>query len=520
MGPPAPTPDFARDLLIDASGPDPASASDRVCTRILERARHLAAADGGGIVFHGPGAALGEADVVHVEAAGRAETERLARTWCNDPEGPAALAWRRAEAVHRTAPDAALPAAALRGLWLPLVEGRRMVHGVLHLAAGGTEAFPDRTLDALAELAAAALPALFRLALRRRLAAAGRDHAIVGVSERFLQLERLVRRIGAGSDGPVLILGERGSGKELVASAIHAWSRRRSHPFVPVLASTFSEGLVADELFGHERHSFTGAHARRLGRFGAADGGTLFLDEVADLPPRVQASLMRIIDKGELTRVGSDLPVPVDVRVVTATNRDLAEMMEQREFRRDLYDRLGVLEVHVPPLRERAEDIPLLAGAFLRAGCPDVRRHALGVHGAGCAASACGPQAPCTGRGFLDHLVLHDWPGNVRELKNVIHSLVALAPEDVLQASHLPARLQRPALDAGASPPAGPEAADLHLDTALRRHIERVLVVADDNQSRAADLLGLPLSTLRHKMKRLGMTMPDGRRAGRRRPAG
>jgi len=352
----------------------------------------------------------------------------------------------------------------------------------------------------LQDLAAEAVPAIHRLLLREQMTRAGVGIDMVGVSAAFLELERQTHIAAGYAQAPVLITGERGSGKELTAWAIHYWSDRRDKPFVPVLASAFAESLFADELFGHERHAFTGAAHERPGKFQAAEGGTLFLDEVADMSPTVQSSLLRVIERGELQRVGRDLPVRVDVRVVAATNQNLSELMALRRFREDLYDRLSVFEIRVPPLRERREDIPLLASHFLRKYCQQIRRDLLGE-------GICGicPQVEpvgCATAEFYEALQNYDWPGNIRELQKVIQRLVAFEPHEILNVKHLPEQIQKLPRRAAES-----EMEDLTLDTATKNHIERVLRMTGYNQSQAAKKLGIPLTTLRDKIKRLGIVI-------------
>lgn len=386
---------------------------------------------------------------------------------------------------------------------IPLLEGRRC-SGLLQLEADRPGAFGESVLLEQAERGAEALPAFYRALLRERLRALSGPTAVIGVSPAFLALERRLRMVGCFSEGSVLITGERGSGKEWTAWAIHCLSRRRSGPFVPVLSSALTESLLADELFGHEKHAFTGAESRRRGRFEEADGGTLFLDEIGDLPTSAQTLLMRALERGEVQRVGSDRPCYVDVRLLAATNLDLQASVAEGRLRPDFYDRLCVLTIHVPPLRERREDIPLLARYFLRQQCRHgLRHHVLNDSGTGCQYCHVTWPADCATPAFFAALQEYDWPGNVRELKHMMTRLVATVPEETLDVVHLP----RHVTDGSAVPrEADREEPDLTLDQAVRRHIEVVLSQTGKNQSQAARLLGLPLSTLRSKMKRLGMT--------------
>ncbi|HSM52385.1 MAG TPA: sigma 54-interacting transcriptional regulator, partial [Thermoanaerobaculia bacterium] len=248
-----------------------------------------------------------------------------------------------------------------------------------------------------------------------------------------------------------------------------------------------------------ERHAFTGAAEARQGKLQAADGGTLLLDEAGDLPPATQAALLRVLERGELQRIGRDAPLRVDVRVVAATNRDLTALMADGRFRHDLFDRLSFFEIRVPPLRERAEDIPLLARHFLRSTCGKTwRRTALAPAGL---CGTCGAPSPagCASPPFVEALQAHPWPGNVRQLRHTLERLAATVSDDVLDLHHLPAEVQ----EAARPEAARGETSDWNLDAVIRRHIERTLRRTGANQSAAARLLGVPLSTLRSKMKRL-----------------
>lgn len=407
-------------------------------------------------------------------------------------------------ADHRLATGTpALSAQCRSSVWLPLTEHRRTV-ALLVFESSRPDAFADARVRSLELAARQALTGLQRGLLRHWLLQVGAPVDVVGRSPAFLELERQVRLAGAFADGAVLVTGERGSGKELVAWAIHAWSRRRKRPFVPLLGAACAEGLTADELFGHERHSFTGAAQTRLGKLQSADGGTLLLDEAGDLPPAVQASFLRVLERGELQRIGRDEPLRVNVRIVAATNRDLAALMAEGRFRHDLYDRLSFFEIRVPPLRDRAEDIPLLAQHFLRSTCPQTWRSSVlrreGVCG------SCGSLYPagCATQDFFTALQSYRWPGNVRELRQITTRLVATVPDEALSLSHLPEGVRKAFRP---QPPAGDQ--PWSLDAAMRRHIETVLQHTGANQSEAARLLGLPLSTLRSKMKKLGVRSPQ-----------
>ena len=301
----------------------------------------------------------------------------------------------------------------------------------------------------------------------------------------------------APTDTTVLILGETGTGKELMARAVHDLSRRRGKPLIKLNCAAIPTGLIESELFGHEKGAFTGAIEKRVGRFALADGGTIFLDEIGDIPPEVQVRLLRVLQEQEFEPVGSSRTMKVDVRVIAATNRDLEGAVADGTFRADLYYRLNVFPVIVPPLRERREDVPMLAQYFT-------------AKYAGRIAKPIESIAPDTMR----RLVAYDWPGNIRELENVIERAVILSPGPMLEveARVLAATSAgRVTPGSGTIPPvAEASAADEHatLDEAQRRHIVRTLErcrwVVEGPQG-AATLLGLHPNTLRSRMKKLGI---------------
>lgn len=301
---------------------------------------------------------------------------------------------------------------------------------------------------------------------------------LLGDSRAMQSLRTLILRVGA-TDGRVLVLGENGSGKELVAAAIHASSERREHPFIKINCAAIPEGLVESELFGHERGAFTGAVSSRKGRFEQAHQGTLMLDEVGELPAAMQAKLLRVLQEGCFERVGGSQTIKVDVRVISATNRDLEAMIDDGTFREDLYYRLNVITLEVPPLRERVEDIPLLAQAFLA----KLRER----HGRSNLSLA--PDA-------LAVLAEHDYRGNVRELQNVVERLVILSEDDLLDAddarSALPRRRQAPASPSSPlpqSPPASPPASSPAASASTFRRgtpLRQLLLEAEKSFIRAA----------------------------------
>jgi len=342
-------------------------------------------------------------------------------------------------------------------------------------------------LERLVVLLRNASDALALRAENRRLRPRGTE-AIVGGSPAIRRLLAEVERAGA-SHARVLIQGEHGTGKELVARALHAAGPRRERPFVAVNCAAIPEELIESELFGHERGAFTGATQARRGHFEEAHGGTLFLDEVGDLSARAQTKLLRVLQEGELTRVGGSRAIKVDVRVVAATNRDLTERVRAAEFREDLYFRLAVIPITVPPLRERAEDIPLLVEHFAARLAPET-----------------GGRPRRFAPGAVERLALHPFPGNVRELRNLVERLLIMAPGAVIGVEQVAAALPRP----GAAP-AAPGRLSESMRDFERRQIEEAIQAAGGNVTQAAARLGLERSHLYKKMKKLGWS-PDALR--------
>jgi formate hydrogenlyase transcriptional activator len=322
------------------------------------------------------------------------------------------------------------------------------------------------------------------------------DGDIVGQSPAFRQILNLVRVI-AKSDSVTLIQGETGTGKEVIARAIHNQSSRSNGPFVTLNCAAIPGPLLESELFGHERGAFTGACAQTKGRFQQADKGTLFFDEIGDLPLELQPKLLRALQEQEFERLGSSQTIRVNVRVVAATNRDLAQLVAGKQFRPDLYYRLNVIPIRLPPLRERTEDIPLLVEYLVRKLC--VRLHKpIGVI----------PDEA------INVLKAHDWPGNIRELQNFIERAVVFSPDSVLR---LPlADLKRITKQPSA-------AVSRTLAEAEREHILDVLRQTDwmiGGQSGAATRLGLPRTTLIYKMRKLGIETRRSHLGRQARPAG
>jgi len=315
----------------------------------------------------------------------------------------------------------------------------------------------------------------------------GRHPAMVRLYEQIAQV--------AQTHATVLVTGESGTGKELVARAVHRQSPRRDAPFVAVNVAAIPDGLFESEMFGHEKGAFTGAHARRLGRFELAHGGTLFLDEVGSLRVDLQAKLLRALQEREVERLGGTKTIPVDVRVIAATNVDLRSLVRARAFREDLYYRLNVATLSIPPLRERKDDIAILVEHFIRKYAREFKKDVRGIS-----------------RGALPSLAAYDWPGNVRELENVIERSVALATRAVIRLDDLP--LDLAIHDEPARGPAGaPQSLPLSLKEARDRfeqvYILRALERENWNQSRAARSLGVHRNTLLARLAGWGIRRDD-----------
>jgi two-component system nitrogen regulation response regulator NtrX len=322
--------------------------------------------------------------------------------------------------------------------------------------------------------------------------ALGPTATIVGSSPQLAEVRALIARV-APTEARVLITGESGTGKELVAAAIHAASPRAGDPFVRVNCAAIPRELVESEMFGHEKGSFTGASERRIGRFEQADGGTLFLDEVGDLSLEAQAKLLRALEAGEIERVGGERAIPVDVRVVAATNKDLPRAVREGTFREDLLYRLHVFPIHIPPLRERPGDVPELVDHCVAVVTARIGR----------------PRVMVT-REAMDLLTRHRWPGNVRELMNIVERLIILSAGGAIGPDEVRAAL--PAGDAGRGPLPSPERLELSLAEELdgyeRTLITRAISAARGNVAEAARSLSTDRANLYRRMKRLGIEPP------------
>ena len=311
---------------------------------------------------------------------------------------------------------------------------------------------------------------------------------IVGVSDKMKSTFALMRKFAA-TDGTVLVCGESGTGKELIVRAIHQASKRKSGPFVVVNCGAIPSNLIESEFFGHEAGSFTDAKKLRVGKFESANGGTLFLDEIGELTLEAQVKLLRVIEEGTFCRVGSNAPITVDVRVMAATNRDPAGLVQEGKFREDLYWRLNVLSLNVCPLRERKEDIPLLVEHFLE-------RYATPL----------GMEQPRVSGKARELLMAYEWPGNVRELQNCIYSAMTIASGSTIEPADLPGRI---CSDASPSEVTGRISGSMSLAeaaaqaTARAEHeaISKALLETGGNREKAAELLGIGRKTLYRKLK-------------------
>jgi DNA-binding NtrC family response regulator len=318
--------------------------------------------------------------------------------------------------------------------------------------------------------------------LEEELSQARGVHQLVGQSEPIRRIRALIQT-AAGSEATVLIQGESGTGKEIIANAIHAQSRRSRGPLVKMNCAAVPETLLESELFGHEKGAFTGADRRRIGRFEQAEGGTLFLDEVCEMHPRLQAKFLRALQEREIERLGGGTTIPVDVRIIAATNRDLHQALEEGALREDLYYRLNVILLRVPPLRERMDDVPILAMHFLR-------KYAAREHSGttGIADDA------------MNVLLGYAWPGNVRELENAIERAVVLGQGPQVRAQDLPPQVHRQSDDQRLSIPA-----HLSLEEIEKLAIAQALRLTGGNKSEAAERLGIHRTSLYDRMRRYGI---------------
>jgi len=314
----------------------------------------------------------------------------------------------------------------------------------------------------------------------------GADFGLRGVME-------MVRQV-APLDSAVLLLGETGVGKDVIANAIHYSSPRREHPFITVNSGAIPENLLDSELFGHEKGAFTGAIAQKRGRFERANKGTIFLDEIGELPPQAQVRMLRVLQHKEIERVGGSKPIRVDVRIIAATHRNLEDMVKANLFREDLWFRLNVFPIMIPPLRARKADIPALVHHFVQRKAMELKL----------------PARPTLAPGAMDRLVAYHWPGNVRELENVVERALILNRSGPVKFAFHDSAVDEDVCELSEDPSGSKEA--LLLDQAIRRHIQKVLRIADGKihgPGGAAELMGINPSTLRNRMNKLAI--PYGR---------
>ncbi|NQU47646.1 MAG: sigma-54-dependent Fis family transcriptional regulator [Planctomycetes bacterium] len=351
--------------------------------------------------------------------------------------------------------------------------------------------------DELLEIARRLLRDL-RLRLEHKLLARhlGRDYMfgeMVGVCSKMLTIFGLIDQV-ASSDAPVLVTGETGTGKELVARAIHKRSPQAKSRFVPVDCGAMPESLMESEFFGHEKGSFTGANERTIGLLEYADRGTLFLDEVAELPLQLQAKLLRALQEGSFRRVGGKAEIGVKIRVLAASNRNLEAMVEAGDFREDLYYRLNVVNLHLPPLRERDGDIPLLVSHFLSCMASDSRRRVLEME-----------------KDALEVLLHHSWPGNVRQLQNVLKRAVALVKSETITLGDLPEAIVLGSLSSPSSPTGFFQERSKCIEVFESKYLHELLQFCAGNVAQAAQRAGLPRGTLYRLFRRNGLDPKDFR---------
>jgi DNA-binding NtrC family response regulator len=322
--------------------------------------------------------------------------------------------------------------------------------------------------------------------LQRQLREAGRLGDLVGASKPMQEVMRIVE-MAAPSSASVLITGETGSGKEIVARTIHKLSPRAGGPFVAINCSAIPETLMESEIFGHERGAFTGAAERRIGCFELADGGTLLLDEIGEMPAPTQAKLLRVLEDRKVRRLGSKTETPVDVRVLAATNKDPEQAVGSGQLRQDLYFRLNVFHINLPPLRDHKEDIPLLLEYILREVNAKHSKHVRGV-----------------GAEVVDIFMSHTWPGNIRELRNVLERAAIMCEKELITRACLPVEFGKTAAKGPSDLTAIRFPVGTTVDAMERELILQTLNATGNNKTRAAELLGISLKTLHNKLKEYG----------------
>lgn len=319
--------------------------------------------------------------------------------------------------------------------------------------------------------------------LRKELSRENGFHGLLGNSSLMKQVYDLIES-AALSHAPIIIYGESGTGKELVASAIHKLSKRSAAPFIKVNCAALNENILESELFGHAKGAFTGADKDRTGRFEAANEGSIFLDEIGDLAIGMQTKLLRVLQEQEVERVGDHQPIPIDVRIISATNKNLSNLMKDQKFREDLFYRIGVIPISIPPLRQHPEDIPLLVKTFIDRSNLKNEKNITTIR-----------------KDALDLLVDYHWPGNVRELINVIEYTFVICPEGEITPQHLPQQFQKPAIKTIAPEPQQTETAQNR-----REQLLHALTTTGGNKTEAAKILGISRVTLWKHLKKHNIT--------------
>jgi two-component system response regulator HydG len=361
------------------------------------------------------------------------------------------------------------------GSYLHILKNAALLHDAHGEVIGGVETMTDVTelieKDTQIE------------AFRRQLRAEDGFHGILGSSAPMQRVYDLIAN-AAQSDAPVIIFGESGTGKELIAKAIHESKSAQQRPYVKVNCAALNESLLESELFGHVKGAFTGAHKDRTGRFEAANGGDIFLDEIGDLPFSTQVKLLRVLEEKVIERVGDQRPISIDVRIISATNRDLKRLVEQGRFREDLFYRINVIPIHVPPLRERVSDIPLLAEHFFRRIQLKSDKKINGI-----------------AKDAMHVLMAHTWPGNVRELKSTFEYVFVTCQERMIQPRDLP-----PDVFQGKPPSAADAKTGISKDATKKKQLLEALAQAHGNQTQAAEILGITRVTVWNRMKKYGLS--------------
>lgn len=362
------------------------------------------------------------------------------------------------------------------GTYLPALKNASLLRDDNGAALGAVETITDLTqMDRLDQ-------EIDQLSLQ--MDAEGGFHGIVGKSEPMRRVYQVIEK-AAQSDAPVIIYGESGTGKDLVARAIHQLGRRKDGPFVQFNCAALNEALLESELFGHIKGAFTGAYRHRLGRFEAANGGDIFLDEIGDVPLSIQVKLLRVLEAKQFERVGDHRPIFVDARIITATNKDLEELIQQKLFREDLFFRINVIPIHLPPLRERLEDIPPLVNSFIRRFCARTEKNITGLT----------PEA-------MESIMAYHWPGNVRELKSALEYAFVIAERGLIDLHQLPQNVLTRKSVRGPEP-ISPKGQDSLEKTALIEALRE----CSGNQSQAARILGVSRVTVWNRMKKYGIDL-------------